>query len=99
MYGLIGKITTHSGQRDLLIEVLIRGLADMPGCLSYVVAKDPSQPDLIWVTEAWQSKDAHAASLGLPSVRDAITKGGPLIAGMERVAETTPMGGHGLTRR
>jgi quinol monooxygenase YgiN len=51
----------------------------MPGCLSYIVANDPVDPNLIWITEAWESKEAHAASLSLPSVKDAITKGRPLI--------------------
>jgi quinol monooxygenase YgiN len=96
MYGLIGKMTAKPGERDALIAVLVEGVAGMPGCLSYVVANDPADPDLIWITEAWESKDAHAASLTMPSVRAAIAKGRPLIAGMASVAETAPVGGHGL---
>lgn len=96
MYGLIGTMTAQPGNRDALVNALIGGLTGMPGCLSYVVAKDPSDPNLIWVTEAWESKEAHAASLSLPSVRDAIAKARPLIAGMTRVAETVPVGGYGL---
>ena len=98
MYGLIGKMTAQEGQRDALVKVLIEGVAGMPGCMSYVVANDPTDPDLIWITEAWESKEAHASSLSLPSVRAAIAKGRPLIAGMTAVAETMPVGGHGLTR-
>jgi quinol monooxygenase YgiN len=96
MYGLIGKMTAQPGKRDALATILLNGVAGMPGCLSYVIANDPAHADLIWITEVWESKEAHAASLQLPSVRDAITKGRPLIAGMERVAETSPVGGSGL---
>jgi quinol monooxygenase YgiN len=96
MYGLIGKMTAQPGKRDALSKILVEGVAGMPGCLSYVVANDPEDADLLWITEVWQSKEAHAASLTLPSVRDAITKGRPLIAGMARVAETVPVGGSGL---
>ena len=96
MYGLIGKMTAQAGQRDALVKILVEGVAGMPGCLSYVVANDLSDPDVIWITEAWESKDAHAASLSLPAVRAAIAKGRPLIAGMARVAETNPVGGDGL---
>jgi quinol monooxygenase YgiN len=96
MYGLIGKMTAQPGQRDALAAILVEGVAGMPGCLSYVVAKDPQQDELIWITEVWDSQEAHAASLSLPSVRDAIARGRPLIAGMERVAETVPVGGSGL---
>lgn len=96
MYGLIGKMTAQPGQRDALAAILVDGVAGMPGCLSYVVANDPASADVIWITEVWETEDAHQASLQLPSVRAAITKGRPLIAGMETVAETTPIGGSGL---
>jgi len=52
----------------------------MPGCLSYIVAKDTSDAKAIWITEAWDSKASHEASLSLPSVKEAIAKGRPLIA-------------------
>ncbi|TFI56986.1 antibiotic biosynthesis monooxygenase [Sphingomonas parva] len=96
MYGLIGRMTARSGQREALIKVLLDGVGGMPGCLSYVVAKDPANPDLIWITEAWESREAHRASLALPAVREAIARGRPLIAAMESVAETVPVGGQGL---
>lgn len=99
MYGLIGKMTAQNGSGDELVKILVEGVAGMPGCLSYIVAKDAADPDVIWITEAWESKEAHAASLSLPSVKAAITKGRPLIAGMAAVAETSPVGGHGLTLR
>ena len=99
MYGLIGKMTAQPGRRNELVDVLVAGVAGMPGCLSYIVANDPSDPNLIWITEAWVNKEAHAASLTLPNVKAAITKGRPLIAGMSIVAETSPAGGHGLDVR
>ena len=92
-YGLIGKMTAKPGQRDALAQILSEGVAGAPGCLSYVVANDPANPDLIWITEVWDSKAAHDASLATPSVREAIRKGRPLIAGMEMVAQTQPVGG------
>jgi quinol monooxygenase YgiN len=96
MYGRIGKITAVAGQRDALIDVLLEGLRDMPGCRSYVVAKDTTDSDGIWVTEVWDSEASHKASLALPAVRAAIAKGRPLIAGFASSVVTTPVGGHGL---
>ena len=97
MYGLIGRLTAVPGQRDTLIEILLGGVSGMPGCLSYVVARDTTSDDALWVTEVWESQEDHQASLGLPSVQEAIAKGRPLIAGFgpERF-ETEPIGGHGL---
>ena len=96
MYGLIGKIRAVTGQRDALIAILLEGVSGMPGCLSYVVAHDPSDPDAIWVTEVWGSQSSHKASLSLPSVKDAISRGRPLIAGFDEHIETAPVGGHGI---
>jgi len=96
MYGLIGKINVVSGQSDELIQILIEGISGMPGCLSYIVAKDQQDPDAIWVTEVWEDAGRHAASLSLPSVREAIEKGKPLIVGFGERFETTPIGGQGL---
>ena len=93
---MIGKMKVLPGKRDALIAILIEGLSDMPGCLSYVVAKDPTDDDAIWITEAWDSKSNHDASLSLPSVQNAISLGKPLISGFGERFETEPIGGHGL---
>ena len=98
MYGLIGKIKTVAGQRDAFAAILLGGTGSMPGCLSYVVATDPKDPDALWVTEVWESQESHLASLKLPAVQDAIAKGRPLIAGFSDRVETVPLGGYGLKK-
>lgn len=96
MYGLIGKMSAMSGQRDALITILLEGIKEMPGCLSYIVARDPSDANAIWITEVWDSAENHKASLELPSVQAAITRARPLIASFDSHQETEPVGGHGL---
>ena len=96
MYGMIGKITAVPGQRDALAQLLLSGSAGMPGCLSYVVSEALKDPAALWVAEAWDSKESHAASLAIPAVRDAIAKARPLIAGFDTAAELKPIGGIGL---
>ena len=96
MYGLIGKMTAVPGQRDALIAILLEGVSGMPGCLSYVVATDPTDVDALWITEVWDREASPAASLELPPVQEAIARGRPLIAGMGPHIVTAPVGGHGL---
>jgi quinol monooxygenase YgiN len=98
MYGLIGKMTAAPSKRDELVSILLEGATGMPGCLSYIVAKDTSDANAIWITEAWESKASHEASLSLQSVKEAIAKGRPLIAGFSDRVVTTPIGGTGLER-
>src|SRR5262249_16552762 len=96
MYGLIGKIKAAPGKGEELSAILLAGNKDMPGCLRYVVARDTADADAIWVTEGWADQASHQASLQLPAVKDAITKGRPLIAGFAERFVTTPLGGVGL---
>lgn len=98
MYGLIGKMTCVPGQREAFIAILLESTEAMPGCLSYVVARDPKDADAIWVTEVWESKESHAASLQLPAVREAIKRGRPLIASFGEQTTTEPVGGYGLAK-
>ena len=96
MYGLIGQMLAAPGKRSELIAILSASVDAMPGCLSYVIAEDPSNADALWITEVWTDKDSHAASLKLPSVQAAIARARPIIAGFPQHFETKPVGGHGL---
>lgn len=98
MFGLIGKLRAVSGERDALIALMLEGTGAMPGCLSYIIARDPADADGIWITEVWDSRDSHRASLQLPAVRAIIARARPLIAGFEQGTETEPVGGVGLPR-
>jgi len=96
MYGLIGKLVALEGRREELITILLEGSRSMPGCLSYIVARDAADPNAIWVTEAWRDRDSHAESLALPAVQQAISRGRSLISGFGERFETEPVAGTGL---
>jgi quinol monooxygenase YgiN len=97
-FGLYGKIVTQPGQKDALVAILLEAagtMPDVPGCDLYIINLSPTEPDAIWVTEVWRSREAHAASLTRPEVQALIARGRPLIAGGERI-EVVPVGGKGL---
>jgi quinol monooxygenase YgiN len=97
VYGLQGKMTAKPGQRDALIALLMEsaGGTGMPGCRLYLVSEVPSEPDAIAITEVWDDKAAHDASLQLERVRSVIGRARPLIAGMGDSLELRPVGGFG----
>lgn len=98
-FGLYNKITTHAGQRDALLAVLLEaasGMENVPGCELYIVNVSPTEPDVVWVTEVWTTQEAHQASLSKDEVKALIQRGRPLIAGGERI-ELVPIGGKGLS--
>lgn len=93
MIGFINKITAQSGQRDEVMRLILQGSSKMAGCHSYIVAADAESQDDIWITEVWESAEAHEASLKNPAVRESIEQAMPLIADFESVATTVPSSG------
>lgn len=96
MYGPIVKMVAAAGKREELISLLLEGTAAMGGCLSYIIAKDSADDDGIWITEVWDDKASHDASLSLPVVQKTIAAARPMIAVFNNPVVTTPVGGHGL---
>jgi quinol monooxygenase YgiN len=96
MYGLIVRLTVVPGRRDEMIRILKESAAGMPGCFSYIVAKDSADENAIWVTEVWDSIASHEASLSLPPVKNAIPRTKGIVSGFEKIAVTSPLWGVGL---
>jgi quinol monooxygenase YgiN len=99
MFGMIGKMSVAAGKRAEVISLLLQATTAMPGCLSYVIAQDAADENGIWVTEVWDSKEDHDASLSSPAVKAAIAAARPMITGFSNQQITTPVGGYGLARR
>ena len=98
MYGLIGKMRAKPGEREALIGYILESSGEMPGCLSYIVARDPDDADAIARVDAQRDFVEHKASLALPAVQAAIAKARPIIAGFDSHVVTQPVGGFGLDR-
>jgi quinol monooxygenase YgiN len=96
MYGLIGRMIAVEGKRDELIGILLEHEDGMAGCRNYIVARDPTDANAVWITEVWESAESHKASLNLPSVQAAIGRAMPIIAAFDQHFETEPVGGIGL---
>ncbi len=81
MFMLHGRLGAKPGKRDALLSILSEGehSEPMPGCRLYVVAVDPSDADGVWVTEVWESEEAHTASLQLERVQQQIARAMSLI--------------------
>jgi quinol monooxygenase YgiN len=87
----VGVLGTKPGQRDALVAILLRPKPEMKeaGCLLYEVGINDDMPDSVFVSELWESPEAHRASLQLESAKAAIAEAMPLLSG--------EMGGHRFT--
>ena len=99
MFGMHGAFKAQPGKGEELARILLEAAEGLGGdekCLLYVVSRDLSEPDTIWVTEAWTDREAHDASLRAPGTPEMIARARPLIAGMKGRAEFEPLGGKGV---
>ncbi|MER5454469.1 putative quinol monooxygenase [Micromonospora sp. NPDC002389] len=89
---------TRPGHRDEVVAILLDGVEGLQaaGCHLYVVGVSDTDPDLVVVTEVWQSREHHARSLQLPETKAAIAQAMPLLTGEFTGQETTVRGGLGL---
>lgn len=92
IYGLHGSLKAIEGKGSHLAGLLLKAsevLASVEGCRLYMISIDAHDENLIWVTEAWDSKENHTASLQDERIRAIIGEAMPLLDGM-------PTGGKSL---
>lgn len=97
-YGYIGSMKAKPGKRDEVVAILTAGIdnAKKAGCTLSVIAAAENDADTIWVTEVWESKEKHQASLELPETAEAIAKTGELLSGEFTTHELSVAGGVGV---
>jgi quinol monooxygenase YgiN len=97
-YGMYVKFTAHEGKRDELVEALLEAatlMKTVTECELYVVNVSDTEPDTVWVNEAWTNAEAHQASLAMEETRQLIQRAMPLVAGAEQI-KIVPVGGKGI---
>jgi quinol monooxygenase YgiN len=79
----------------LLLEVAA-GLHGFDGCDMYIINRAADDPDVIWVTELWASREALEGSLKTPETQAMIPRVMALVAEWGDPIDVVPLGGHGL---
>ncbi len=99
-YGLHGHLKAKTGQGRELSKLLMEAselVARRKGCIFYLVSIEPGNPDLIWVTEAWDSKEDHDNSISDPAAMELINRAIPLMEALPaKGQELMVIGGHGI---
>lgn len=99
-YGLHGKLRATQGNGPKLAEILLQAaelVGKAEGCHLYVVSKDKQEPDAVWVTEVWDTKEAHDDSLKDKEVLALIGQAMPILDGRPEPGQVLDvLGGLGL---
>lgn len=100
MYLLQGKLLAKAGSKDQLAAILLQAAALMElakGCKLYAIATHMADSDAVHVTEIWNSREDHDASLNAAGVKELIRQAMPLLAAPpEKGQEYQLLGGWGL---
>ncbi|TDC37622.1 antibiotic biosynthesis monooxygenase [Micromonospora sp. 15K316] len=97
-YGYFNSMKARPGHRDEVVTILLAGVDGLraAGCHLYAVGVTEDDPDLIRVSELWDSKEQHDRSLQLPETKAAIARAMPLLTGEFAGQEMTVVGGLGV---
>lgn len=99
-FGFYTKFVARPGQRDRLVEVLIKAtqlVKNAPGCRLYIVNVSPAETDTVWVTEIWDSDEHYRASLAAPGVPELIAEAMLLMGAEPLMISLAPVADVGLT--
>lgn len=97
-FGMQAVLTATEGKGDELADIMLQAshaVSNVNGCVLYIVQQSVTDESKILITEVWESKEAHQASLANQKVRELIGKAKPIIAGMEHHPASL-VGGHGI---
>ncbi len=99
-YGLSVKFksTEHNGEKLSSILLKASELASTAqGCQLYLVSLDIDEPDTVWTTEIWDSKEDYDNSLKVMGVKELISQATPLLAAPPEICkEIKILGGYGI---
>ena len=100
-YGLHGSLRAKQGNGESLANILIQAAEIMKSnatCHLYMVSRDPKDSDCIYVTEVWDSKEDHGASLAMEGVPQLISQAMPMLEGKPEGGQSLDvLGGKGIT--
>ena len=93
-FGFHASITAHPGRGAALIALLSAapslGEAD---CLVFLIGRSATNPDLVFVTEGWSSREAHGRFFASAAAQAFVTSLAPLVAGESVYLDEVPVGG------
>jgi quinol monooxygenase YgiN len=92
------KMIVRPGKRDEVIQLLNSStelLHATPGCVYYLISIT-EEPDVVWVSELWASKEAKEALAASPETAKTMKQLMPLIVSVTDRTGMTVVGGFGI---
>lgn len=96
-HGFHATIPAQHGKGDALVALLLEAPAlHHDDCLVFLVARSASNPDLIFLTESWSSREAHGRFFESEIARNYTARFAPLVGGDSSYVDAVPLGGKAI---
>jgi quinol monooxygenase YgiN len=93
-HGFHATLTARPGKGDELVALLL-GAPSLPNpdCVAFLVCRSASDPDTVFVTEGWTSREAHGEFFATGPAKDLVERLRPLLARDSEYVDAVPVGG------
>ena len=91
-YGFRATIVARPGKGDELVGLLLTARTS-EHCTLYLVGRSAGNPDTVYVTEGWTTKEAHAENFASERAKAFVAQLAPLVADGSRYEDEVPVGG------
>ena len=96
-HGFHATITAAPGKGDALVKLLLAAPSlGNDDCLVFLVGRSAQNPDMVFVTEGWSSREAHGRFFGSDAAKAYVAELTPLVAGESIYVDEVPVGGKAL---
>jgi quinol monooxygenase YgiN len=92
-HGFHATMTARPGKADELIGLLLSGAPTNEDCVLYLVGRSATNPNLVYVTEGWTTKEAHAENFAREQSQALVAKIAPLVTDGAQYQDEVPVGG------
>jgi quinol monooxygenase YgiN len=96
-YGFRAAMTARPGKGDELLNLLLSATADGSGasenCVVFLVGRSASNRDVVYVTEGWTTKEAHADNFATEQAKAFVARIAPLLRDEPEYQDEVPVGG------
>lgn len=96
-HGFHAMMTAKPGKGDELVELLFSAPSyDNDDCLVFLIGRSAANSDVVFVTEGWRSREAHARFFESDVAQAYVAKFGPLVEGDSTYLDEVPLGGKAI---
>ncbi|MCS7475374.1 putative quinol monooxygenase [Umezawaea endophytica] len=93
-HGFHATLTARPGKGDELVAFLLDAPSlPNPDCVVFLVSRSAGDPDTVFVTEGWTSRDAHGEFFATERAKALVERLQPLLAGESEYVDAVPVGG------